>query len=170
MHCFNYLMKSSHMALISMENMTVSSCTFSSTLPLSLFWNMHDSGEFLQSPLTLANFSSWGSLTWARLAVDSCPRMSPVSRTSGVCQQSPDRKELWISSVNICTEIESGLQVYSPHGAVSSTENWPASLCDSSLSHATNRDSYPNLNLHSPLSGFLLCQLLWIFRVGFSCL
>ena len=34
-----------------------------------------------------------------------------------------------------------------PRADVSSAESWPASPSDSPLSHATNRDAYPDLNL-----------------------
>lgn len=40
------------------------------------------------------------------------------------------------------------MELYSPlHAAVSSAESWPASLNDSPLSHATNMNTYPDLNL-----------------------
>lgn len=142
MYCCNYFMKSSHMALISMENMTVgflhspvhpclTSCSKICMTVVSL----------LQSPLILAKFSSCGSLTG--LSVDSCPRMSPVSRTSGVCCRR-DRKKRFHLVISALRWSLDGI-VFPPFMLL-----FPPLACyinDSPLSHATNMNTYPDLNL-----------------------
>lgn len=148
MYCLNYFMKSSHMALISMENVTVcllrspvhpclASCSKICMTIVSL----------LLSSLVPANFSSWRSPTPAQPLTD-----VPGCLQSAEHQVSVSRgetgKSLQTSCGNICREMESGWKCIPPlSAAVSSTESWPASQSDSLLSHATNRDAYPDLNL-----------------------
>lgn len=105
----SYFMKRSQMASISMENMTVSSRVFNSFL----LYFLYGSREFFcRLRSSLLTFQLWISDLIARQA--SCPRMFLVSRTSGVCQQRPNRKRLWISSGNMCTGIEKWMKVCFP--------------------------------------------------------
>lgn len=90
--------------------------------------------------------------------------MSPVSTTSGVCQRGRGRKKRRLYVVISARRWSLDGSVFPLCGAVSSAESWPASPSDSPLSHATNRDAYPNSDLCSSVSAFLLRQL-----VSFQC-